>query len=423
MTKSLFPADTYVVRNATILRKEDQDILVKLYEPLVGSTAISLYFTFWSDLDILNIMSTERTHHNLMACKRLKLEDILEAREKLEGIGLIKTYFKEGDINSYVYELYSPLEPNEFFDNPILSTTLESNVGKRDYNRLLKYFTVPSVDLSGYEDVTSKFSDVFDSVSNYSLGDFSNIKKVKNLEVSVDEKIDLNNILSAIPSEILNKKSISSDVKSLIYKLSFIYNLNEDELLELIRNSIDDRRTIDKDLLRVNCHNYYTFENKNSSPSIVYKKNPEYLRSSVSDNSKKSKMIYTFENESPYDFLSGKNKGVRPSKNDLKLIETLIVDYELAPSVVNVLIDYVLRINDNKLTKNFVLTIAGQWKRSNIKTAEEAMRICKKENSSKKNSVRVSKKTIKPNWYDQNIEETQASDEDIENLDKILSSL
>ena len=423
MAKNLFPADTYIVRNATILRKEDQDILVKLYEPLIGSTAISLYFTFWSDLDILNIMSTERTHHNLMSCKRLKLEDILEAREKLEGIGLIKTYFKKGDVNSYVYELYSPLEPNEFFDNPILSTTLESNVGKREVNRLIKYFMIPSANLEGYENITSKFSDVFDSVSNYSLGDISDIRRVKNLEVSVDEKIDLNSILSAIPSEILNKKSISSEIKSLIYKLSFIYNLDEDELLELIRNSIDERRVIDKKLLRLNCHNYYAFENKNSSPSIVYKKNPEYLRNSVSDNSKKSKMIYTFENSSPYDFLSGKNRGVRPSEGDLKLIETLIVDYELSPSVVNVLIDYVLRINDNKLTKNFVLTIANQWKRYNIKTAIEAMNLCKKENSSKKSKVKTVKGTIKPDWYNQNIEETQASDDDIQKLDKILNSL
>ena len=150
---------------------------------------------------------------------------------------------------------------------------------------------------------------------------------------------------------------------------------------------------IDKNLLRENCHNYYMFENKNSTPSIVYKKNPEYLRKTVSDNSKKSKMIYTFENETPYNFLSGKNKGVKPSKNDLKLIEILMIDYKLPPGVVNVLIDYVLRINDNKLTKNFVLTIANQWKRSNIITVLDAMNICKKENLAKKRSIKKSIKT------------------------------
>jgi replication initiation and membrane attachment protein len=46
------------------------------------------------------------------------------ARKKLEAIGLIKTYYKGGDINNYVYELYSPLNASEFFSNPILAVSL-----------------------------------------------------------------------------------------------------------------------------------------------------------------------------------------------------------------------------------------------------------------------------------------------------------
>ena len=42
MAQNLFPADTYIVKNATILKKEDEDVLIKLYEPVIGSTAVSL---------------------------------------------------------------------------------------------------------------------------------------------------------------------------------------------------------------------------------------------------------------------------------------------------------------------------------------------------------------------------------------------
>lgn len=420
---NLYPIDSYIVVNATSLNNEDRLVLIKLYEPVIGSTAISLYYTLWSNLDSLNIISKEYTHHSLMATMRLKLEDILESREKLEGVGLIKTYVKKGSVNSYIYELYSPLSPREFIDNPILSVTLESNIGKREYKDILKFFSIPKIDLKGYKDISLKFNDVFDSISNYEIIESENIRKVKNLDVTIDEKIDLNSVLSSIPSEMLNKKSISNDLKSLIYKLSFIYNLNEEEMSDLIRNSTDEKRIINREKLRENCHNYYTFENKNSSPSLVYKRQPEYLRRNVSDTSKKSKMIYTFENETPYDFLSGRNRGVKPSKTDLKLIESLIVDYELSPGVVNVLIDYVLRINDNKLTKNFCFTIASQWKRSNIKTVEEAMEICKKENKKKKSRVKTIKKEEKPNWYDRNLEESTASDDDIKKLDDMLNSL
>ena len=72
------------------------------------------------------------------------------------------------------------------------------------------------------------------------------------------------------------------------------YNLDEDELSELIRNSIDERHIIDKDKLRINCRNYYTFENKNSSPSLVFKKSPEYLRKKVTSSSTVISILFTF---------------------------------------------------------------------------------------------------------------------------------
>ena len=111
---NLLPADTYIVKNATILNNESRLVLIKLYQPIIGTVAVNLYFTLWSNLDASQIISTLYTHHNLMAEMRIKLEDILEAREKLEAIGLLKTYLKKGSINNYVYELYSPLEPREY---------------------------------------------------------------------------------------------------------------------------------------------------------------------------------------------------------------------------------------------------------------------------------------------------------------------
>ena len=89
------------------------------------------------------------------------------------------------------------------------------------------------------------------------------------------------------------------------------------------------------------------------------------------------------------------------------------------------LIDYVLKINDNKLTRNFIITIANQWKRSNIKTVEEAMNLCRKENQAKK-KPRVKpaiKKEEKPDWFDKNIEEDAASSDDIAALEATLKGL
>ena len=65
-----------------------------------------------------------------MTSMGLTLDNIKESRLRLEGIGLMKTYFHEGDLNSYIYELYSPVSAQEFFSHPIFNVVLYNNVGK-----------------------------------------------------------------------------------------------------------------------------------------------------------------------------------------------------------------------------------------------------------------------------------------------------
>ncbi len=85
-----------------------------LYQPIIGTIAVSLYFTLWSYLDKLEVKSSEWTHHHLMTSMRVRLDEIAEARTKLEAIGLMKTFIKKGNINNFVYELYSPLRLRVF---------------------------------------------------------------------------------------------------------------------------------------------------------------------------------------------------------------------------------------------------------------------------------------------------------------------
>ena len=131
-----------------------------------------------------------------------------------------------------------------------------------------------------------------------------------------------------------------------------------------------------------------------------------------------------FENTTPYDFLKMKNKGVEPSNRDLRIIEGLMVDLELSPSVVNVLVDYVLRKNNNKLNKEYIETIGIQWRRSNIKTATEAMEIAKKENN--KMTKKIEKNTnIKPKgenpaWFNVDAKKEEMSAEEIKELEDLL---
>ena len=89
MDKNVLPADTFFVVNKTTLNDNDRKLIVMLYQPIIGTIAVNLYFTFWSYLDKSEIISNDWTHHHLMTSMRLKLSDIKQAREKLEAIGLI----------------------------------------------------------------------------------------------------------------------------------------------------------------------------------------------------------------------------------------------------------------------------------------------------------------------------------------------
>ena len=147
---TILPADSYIVINKTTITDADRKLISMLYQPIIGYTAVSLYNTLIDDLDKLELMSEELTHHHLMSTMQLKLDDIVIAREKLEGIGLIKTYVKKGNINSYVYLIYSPITANEFFNHPVLNVVLYNNLGKKEYERLLNYYKVPRVNLKDY---------------------------------------------------------------------------------------------------------------------------------------------------------------------------------------------------------------------------------------------------------------------------------
>ncbi len=426
---TILPADTYTVINRSIITERDKRIVSMLYQPIIGYAATSLYYTLLDSLGE-KIMSDDLTHHHLMSTMQLKLEDIVIAREKLEAIGLLKTYMKKDNINQYVYCIYSPLEANEFFNHPILNIVLYNNIGKKEYEKILNYFKIPNVNLKDYEDITSSFDEVFKSVRGTLLETEKDITKRDSNNLEIHKGIDFNLIISSIPESQISDRCFNEETKNLINSLSYIYNISTLDMQGIIRDSINERGLIDKNVLRKSCRDYYKFENTGSLPTLIYSKQPDYLKKPEGDNSKWAQMVYVFENITPYDLLKAKYKGAEPTDRDKRLIESLLVDQKLNPGVVNVLISYVLKTNNNQLKKSYVETIAGQWKRSNVETVEEAMRITEKNHKKLKkqfNENKVVKKVDKeenlPAWFktEQDIKDT--SEEDIEELDKILTEL
>lgn len=413
---TLLPADRYVVINKTILTDADRKYLISFYEPIIGHLAISLYLILINDLEESKGVSRDFTHHHLMSLLKIPLKILKEAREALEATGLLKTYFKKGDVNNYIYEIYSPLSPSEFFNHPILNIVLYNNIGATEYEYLKKQYQKLKVDTKEYIDITKKLDDVMESGINVSVVD---VKERSINDIEVKDQVDFDLILSSIPKEIINEKVFTKKTKELINNLAFIYKIDTLKMIELIRSVLNEYGMIDKDNLRINARKMYQFNN-GTLPTLIYRSQPEYLKSPVGDNSMRGKIIEMFEKLNPVDFLRNKYGGAKPTNRDIKLIENLIIDLEMPPAVVNVLLDYVLRKNNNKLATNYIETIAGQWKRAGLKNASEAMDFAEKENKKFTKKLDTVKASKEPVWFNKIEKIEEMSDADKEELENLL---
>ncbi|MBQ8535201.1 MAG: DnaD domain protein [Bacilli bacterium] len=431
---SVLPADTYTVVNKSIITEKDKRIISLLYQPIIGHAATALYYTLIDDLDKSELISDDLTHHHIMTNMQLSLENLIIAREKLEAVGLLKTYMKQDNINHFVYLIYSPLSAIDFFNHPILNVVLYNNLGKVEYEKMVSIFKMPRINLKDYTDVTCSFDEVFSSVSGTVLEYDDCIMKSESSNILVNKSLDFDLIISGFPESQINSRCFTDEVKQLINKLAFLYDLNTLDMQSIIRGCINEKGLIDKTLLRKSCRDYYKFDNAGKLPTLIYNRQPEFLKKPVGDSSKRAKMIYTFENITPYQLLKAKYKGGEPTDRDKKLIESLLVDLKLNPGVVNVLISYVLKVNNEQLTKSYVETIAGQWKRLNIETVEDAMNVTQKEYSKlKKKAEKTKSTTVKektssvstkePDWFNKNVDINETTEEEVEELDMILKGL
>ena len=419
MNENISQADIYTVVNQSILTEVDKKVLISLYEPIIGSTALSLFLTLWQDLDKSELISQDFNHHHLMVTLKDSLYNIVTARKALEAVGLLKSYVKENDnLNEYLYELYSPLSAYEFFNHPVLSILLLNNIGEAEYQSLVEYYKKIVVPKKEYKEITSTMNETFKSVTPYEKAN-EEIRRKNKLNINISNLFDFDLIEQSIPKGLLNDKTLYKRNRELINQLAFVYNIDSLKMAECIRLVIDNVGIIDKDKLISIIRRNYEFNNNGTLPTIVYRTQPDYLKTPVGT-SNRDKMIQVFENTKPYDFLRFKNKGTKPNTRDLKLLEILAIDYNLPPGVINVLIDYAIRVNDGKLNQKYLETIASSWNRKGVKTVPDAMAAAEKGH---KKVIKEFKPTVKkevevPKWMDKEHEADLMSEDELKELEE-----
>lgn len=377
-------SDLYRAEIQYPLDEVQNDVLYYLYQPIIGSDALSLYMLLYIEAKRMSKYLLPASLSRVTSYLSTNVIELEKQLKFLEGIGLLKTYVKyDNDITQYLYQLQTPLSLNMFFKNQILMTLLESSLSQDDFERTVQYFKVLLEKKDSYDEVTGSFQDVFDvhihdsKHQTLSLkNDFKN-KSFKNVEHHYDKDL----LFEALSQYQVNRSLLKEDDLNFIMQLGTVYSLDAMTYASLIKEAMKSNG-LDQQTLSTNIKKYIDIQNVTLEE--IHYKQPTQFKTQESNSNPLVRHMQYLDSLTPYELLKEKQGGKEPIMNDLKIVETLMSQLGLKPSVVNVLIEYVLGKNDHKLVKGFCESIGSTLARKNVQTAMEAYEVLMEDTKTEK---------------------------------------
>jgi replication initiation and membrane attachment protein len=401
------PIDYYHVQLTSSLSLFQIKTLTHLYQPLIGSNAYSLYLTLLSEVDGERHISVEKNHQWLMNVMSSTLDQIYRARLRLEALGLVKSYVvsKSEEHTFFEYELNPPLTPEQFFGDDILSICLYNQIGTHRYKDLRArysafYSSSTEEAKSEKKEITKEFHEVFTTFHPSELvalngteiqRELHRIEKEFPLPDPVNKEawepeykrfaIDIDVLKGLLLKGLKHESILSPDNMTHIKKIAYFYQLDEWNLSRLLHDSLTVQDELDLALLREKAKEWYRLHEGGKPPRVIHMVQPISQRvvSEKEAQTDEDKHLYTLENISPLKLLEAYQGGGKVAEADVKLVEELLFDYQLYPSVVNLLIEYIYLTNDFKLPRYLVTKVAAHWKRLKINDIKQAQELAKKE--------------------------------------------
>lgn len=451
--KEIVPSDPYCLKMADRITPSELIYITQLYQPLIGPLSVSLYMTLCHEYSLELKETTMGNHRGLMSMMGTALDKIVTARENLEAVGLLKTMKveeTEGNIY-YEYVLLSPMTPSQFFSDDMLSIILLNRVGKVKYRELRGKLLTPKEELprNGTRmDLTKSFDQVFCTITPSELmvkpGSetdqfLQEIERqfplVQSLHSSQEKEIVLKTVEpdfafleASLPKTGLKSRTLSTELKSVIKELAFLYGLDDLQLSYFLQDpfvSLEDHE-IRPDKLWQLVKEWYHREHQ-GEPAIQRKPPSSRLKTEETPTNltKEDAHKQAMATVSPVTLLEQYQQGSKVSPADLKIVEELAGSYSLPTGVINVLLEYVMLTNNKQLPRALIFKIASHWKRLKIGTVDEALEQAKqlyqenkqttqkqppntrKEVTPRKGSS--TKKDVLPQWVAQQKTSTSAS--------------
>jgi replication initiation and membrane attachment protein len=369
----IYLTDSYKIENCYPLDDISIDALYLLYQPLIGSSALNLYMTLLSEGKRMNRFIQPCYFSRLMSILTISLTDLEKYIHILEAIGLLRTYVKSNmDDTLYLFQLHSPLSLKAFFKNQLLQTLLYEALGQTDFDKTKAHFKTMIENKSDYEETTYAFNDVFHVDLKKKQGKIlvveDNYKNKESKDIHLEYDFDM--LYNELKNYQIPKSIFSKEDEKVIKEFALVYSIDVLSMVSIIKDSIVKRK-LDIDLLKTNVKKFHEIDSA-SKLSEVYSKQPMQYKINDNDSSELMQHLRYLESITPYDLLKEKQGGKEPVFHDLLIVETLMVQLGLKPGVVNVLIEYVLGTNENRLSRGYCEAIGSSWARKNIVNVKQA---------------------------------------------------
>ncbi|POA01675.1 helicase DnaB [Staphylococcus massiliensis CCUG 55927] len=373
---SLRPQDGFSVVQDFHFSHMQQNVLNRLFTPLIGPKAVGIYIYLSQFGEMMEAVPL--THYTIMNELKVNLMKFRAAMDALEGIGLIKSFVQHNqDASHFIYQLLPLPTPHQFFQDPMLSVYLYQAVEKKRYQQLKAYFTKPNEDLSAFQEITKKFTDVFEIPKDALSLDATNVQgeqKYQGVDLS-ELKFNFETLYDLLQHHYVSKEIVSKDIKALIIQLATLYGLNESSMKSIILKSLTSNQRISTESLRKYARSYYLMEHEKELPELKqqsYEREDSKTREQAT--SSEDGMAAWFElldETSPIDMLASWSES-EPTIRQKKLIEDLIEREKLPFGVINILLQYVMLKNDYTINRSYVEEIASSWKKKGLLNAEQA---------------------------------------------------
>lgn len=370
------------------LSLDDIKTLNLLYLPLIGDDAITLYTFLHNILDKKSLADNFLSQDEILDLLGYKLIKFNKALEKLEGIGLVRTFVSD---DSTLILLLTPYTAKNFLKDTPLGHLLEAKIGEVSFKKIVKSFEIPPLNLKEYKETTKSFGEVFKDLEFQSNKVEENIygRRPNHRSLVSSSDFDYDLFLSKIDTNLISSDK-EPNFKKEMESTSFVYNFSLEQMVNLFNDSIDKDGHFSSNLFKKKAQSLSNFLNK------------KQVAKPFEDEKDEVAALEKLDAKTLLASLVGKDY----PNILLQKVNELYINLNMPRGVINLMIILVYSQKETIPALSYFEKMAKSWQNEGVYTTEDAVNKFISDNASAKLPKKKAKKDFElEDWQIKGMEE------------------